>query len=235
MARCALESRLGEKFNRLTVMEIASKGFRTPEGAYKQALLLCACDCGVIKKIPAGAVVGGYTKSCGCLEREQLVARNTKHGLSKLPEYKLWKDIKARCYNTKNKFYHRYGARGVSVCPEWLESFENFFHDMGPRPEHGMSIDRIENNGNYCKSNCRWATPIEQANNKSSNRFIEYNGRVQSLSAWCRELDLNLSTVTGRIDVRGVSVTEALGTPTKKGFVERNKKNKLPKLNGDFE
>ena len=102
-------------------------------------------------------------------------------------------------------------------------SFENFYKDMGPRPARRMSIERIENAGHYCTSNCKWATPIEQANNRSSTRLVTYKGSTQSLSAWCRELNINLSTVTGRLDVHGWSVEDAFGTPTRKGFVERNK------------
>lgn len=223
MSWTSIEDRVGQKFNMLTVLAVHSKGFRTTEGRYVQARLLCRCDCGTVKDIPAGAVTGGCTKSCGCLDRDILVARNTTHGMSSLPEYKLWKDMRARCNNPSNKFYFRYGGRGISVSPEWQSSFENFYKDMGPRPARRMSIERIENDGHYCKSNCKWATPIEQANNRSSTRLVTYKGSTQSLSAWCRELNINLSTVTGRLDVHGWSVEDAFGTPTRKGFVERNK------------
>ncbi len=131
MSWTSIEDRVGQKFNMLTVLAVHSKGFRTTEGRYVQARLLCRCDCGTVKDIPAGAVTGGYTKSCGCLDRDILVARNTTHGMSSLPEYKLWKDMRARCNNPSNKFYFRYGGRGISVSPEWQSSFENFYKDMG--------------------------------------------------------------------------------------------------------
>lgn len=113
-----------------------------------------------------------------------------------------------RCYSRKDKYYHLYGGRGIKVCERWKSSFENFYEDMGPRPfKH--SLDRIDNDGNYEPSNCRWAKSIIQANNRRSNRKISFNGKIQTISEWGRELGLNKSVIRNRLE-RGYSVEESL-------------------------
>jgi len=110
-------------------------------------------------------------------------------------EYRSWKGMKVRCNNPNNPRYKDYGARGITVCDEWLHSFETFLFDMGPSPSSKHSIDRINNHLGYSKENCRWATRIEQNNNKRSNRMITVQGRTQSVAMWCRELHLTRRAV----------------------------------------
>ncbi len=101
------------------------------------------------------------------------------------PEHAAWKDMKARCLNPNAQNYNRYGGRGITICSRWLQSFQNFFDDMGKRPK-GMTLERKENNGNYEPGNCIWADRFQQANNTRRNRFIEFNGERHTVSQWAR-------------------------------------------------
>ncbi len=122
------------------------------------------------------------------------------HGLSGTPEHKIWKGITKRCYNPKCAQYDDYGGRGIGMCDRWQgpAGFTNFLSDMGPRPSPKHSIDRIDNNKGYGPENCRWATRSEQARNKRNNRMFTINGKTQTISAWCEELNLKYHTVYGR-------------------------------------
>ncbi len=139
-----------------------------------------------------------------------------KH-LQKTSLYRAWCAMKARCFNKNNKSYHRYGGRGITVCDRWL-SFENFHKDMYTRwlfhtkLFKQTTIDRINNDGDYCKENCRWATNKQQSNNRSSNRIIEHNGQSLSLRQWSEKLGIKRTTITQRLDSYGWSVGRALAT-----------------------
>ena len=137
---------------------------------------------------------------------------NWTHGRSGTPEYQAWSDIKRRCHNPNEKRYAKYGGRGIKVCKRWRESFLNFFEDMGIRPQ-GKSIDRINNDGDYEPSNCRWATRIEQSNNRTNTRKLEYNGETKTAAQWDRTMGLGAGTIFKRIKYRGWTVDAAISTP----------------------
>ena len=113
--------------------------------------------------------------------------------------YVSWYGMKTRCFNKNYKDYKYYGGRGIKVCNSWMK-FENFFEDMGERPE-GKTLDRIDNNGNYCKENCYWATRKEQANNRRSNRYLTYKGKTQNVSEWAEELNINKNDISNRLNL----------------------------------
>lgn len=122
------------------------------------------------------------------------------HGLSKTPEYRIWAGIKQRCLNPRRKEYARYGEAGISMCQHWVESFEEFYNHIGPRPSGTHSVDRIDNTVGYEPGNVRWATPEEQAQNSSIARPITLNGRTMTVSEWSRELGIGFTTIIARLN-----------------------------------
>ena len=153
----------GMRFHRWSVRSFA--GMKGTEGAYWN----CVCDCGAESEVKSGNLRSGKSKSCGCFNLAQIRKRNTKHAHAnrgaKTPEYQTWCRMMKRCYTPSDPRYHYYGGRGISVCMRW-HSYPSFFSDMGPRPSPKHSIDRINNDGNYEPGNCRWATALQQQNNR---------------------------------------------------------------------
>ena len=161
----------------------------------------CLCDCGSVSVVRVDHLLAGRVLSCGCLSSERTAARNVlgaKHRLCNTPAYKSWQAMRTRCLNKNSDQYPDYGARGITVCERW-NSFENFLEDMGPRPD-GTTIDRIENDKGYEKSNCQWSTMRDQENNKRSNVYLEFNGRSMTAAAWSRETGIGYQTLRKRMD-----------------------------------
>ena len=139
--------------------------------------------------------------------------KNRKHGMcindKRHPVYTCWEHMKRRCFNPKNKDYKHYGGRGITICKRWLK-LENFVKDMGEKPTPKHSLDRINNDGNYCKKNCRWATMMQQHNNRRGNLLLTYKGKTQSASDWAREVGLPSYLIRQRIRISKWSVEDTL-------------------------
>lgn len=167
-----MTSVVGLKFNRLLVMSYTPRS-RTSGVA---AMCNCRCDCGNETRVALKKLRAGFTKSCGCLKRENFHALITKHGMCKIPEYSVWIGMRDRCNNPENQNYAEYGGRGISVCLAWNGDFPTFYRDMGARPTALHTLERGDNDGNYEPGNVRWATREEQCNNTRRSKFVEYQG-----------------------------------------------------------
>lgn len=194
---------VGKRFGSLVVIE------RAPQKSKGNTTWKCRCDCGETRDIQGGALIAGITSSCGCLRIKMI----TKHGMEATPIYNLWASMKARCSNPNSRFYKDYGGRGITVCERW-EIFENFYADMGDRPE-GLSLDRIDNNKGYSPDNCRWATKLQQRRNTRTNTWLEFNGERRVLTEWAEIVNLSPATIRSRLRASW-TVDKALSTPPDK-------------------
>ena len=193
----------GRRFGYLSVVKLAH--------AYGgHAHWLCRCDCGKDTVVKGSHLRSGHTISCGCKRG------NIAHRESNTRLYHIWNGMRERCSNPNNPQYDSYGARGIQVCPEWLEYVNFRDWALANGYAENLSIDRIDNNGGYCPENCRWATAREQANNTRKTRLLTYNGETHSVSEWARKLNINQSTLSMRINKYGWSVEDALGKEIKK-------------------
>ena len=195
-----MEDISGQAFGRITVI-----GFHGKKG--REYMYDCICSCGNKVTINGWSLKSGKTQSCGCLHREAI----TLHGASNTKEFNVWYGMIRRCTDEKHDSYKRYGQRGISVSPDWL-LFENFLRDMGMVPD-GKTLDRVDNNANYGRENCRWATTGEQASNRSNNVRIEYEGESYTCSELARKFNLAPSTLWQRIVSLKWPLDKALRTP----------------------
>lgn len=174
----------GQKFNRLIPIKFIGRD------KYRNALWLCRCDCGNEKILPGYQVKNGRVKSCGCFKKEvgKINGKlyNTTHRYCRTKTYNAWASMVQRCTNLNSQAYKNYGGRGITICKRWMK-FENFLEDVGEIPE-GLTLDRINNGGDYSPGNFKLSTPKEQNRNKRNVRLYIYNGKTQCMPAWIEEI-----------------------------------------------
>lgn len=207
--RRKLDSYLGRKINRLTIVEILPL---SSPGAMKMAR--CKCECG--KEIITSIidVVREKSQSCGCLSKERNAELNYKHGLTHHPFMRVFYCVKSRCYNENDPSYHNYGGRGIRMCEEWKDDVQKFYEWAilnGWR--QGLDINRIDNNGNYEPTNCNCITRKENSRNRRVNRYITYKGMTKCLSEWSECLSISRSCLNWRLD-HGWNIEDAFTTPS---------------------
>lgn len=185
-----MEDLTDKKFGRLVVLQHIHKGY---------GVCVCRCDCGKIKEIRADNLISGKTKSCGCLQKEIIREKKKTHNMSDTRIYKIWDGIKKRCrpnYKLKNRYYHI----GIRMCESWRNDFMSFYTwAISNGYKDDLTIDRIDNNGDYCPENCRWITISKQQFNKSNNHKINYNGKEYCVSELAEILGINKQTLFSRI------------------------------------
>lgn len=200
----------GKKFGRLTVLKHCGSN------KYGRSLWLCQCECGNKKIILGNSLLSKLTISCGCYNTEIIKRTNLKHNMSYSKLYRVWGSMKTRCYNKNFMYYYNYGGRGIKVCDEWKNDFYKFYNwAIKNGYQDNLTIDRINNDGDYEPSNCRWTTRAEQNNNMRKNIIIDYNGEEKTISQWATEFNLTRTALYYRIK-RGWDIEKALTTPLKK-------------------
>lgn len=199
---------LGQRFGQLTVVAL-----HPHRSASSRALWVCLCDCGNQRITDTSSLKRGSAKSCGCLTLRNLRERSITHGKTNTRAYHAWFSMRQRCYYRRNKEYHNYGERGIEVCSEWREEFEAFYMDMGDPPD-GMTLDRIDVEGNYNKETCRWATVKEQARNRRNNRLLTLDGEEHCVAEWAEIVGISSHTLLKRLDA-GWSLDRVLRTPVR--------------------
>lgn len=193
------------RFGRLTVI----RGKEKKEKGKKY--YFCKCDCGNTIYVPKSKLVSGHTKSCGCLSNESTKERSTTHGMTYTRIYRTWRGMLSRCECPGDgESYLRYGARGIKVCEEW-HKFENFYEwAIRNGYDDNLTIERVDNDGNYCPDNCRWATAKEQSNNRRNTIWINYKGGKKTISQLSDELNIPYSTLYYRYKYRKMDIEDAL-------------------------
>ena len=193
----------GRTFGRLTALTSVRVG--------KRKGWLCQCSCGQTTKVVTAKLTSGWTSSCGCLHKEVCAATKRTHGMSRTRTYATWLQMNRRCDLPSHEAYKDYGGRGIRVCERWLK-FENFYEDVGEPPFEGASLDRIDNDLGYSPENTRWATKLQQANNRRTTRRISFNGVSKTLREWADVLGVSVKTLTSRVYLREWDIERALTT-----------------------
>lgn len=208
-----------QKFGRLTVLKFSHK---IEKGNNRRYYWLCKCDCGNETIVNSASLKNGHTLSCGCLRVENLKKVIDKHNQTGSDLYYVWAQIKQRCNNKNNKRYKDYGGRGITVCNEWLNDFISFYNwamangydENAPRGK--CTIDRIDVNGNYEPSNCRWLTNKKQQNNKRNNHFVTYNNETLTVTQMAEKYNINVNTFRNRV-AKGWNIDKCINYNKKGG------------------
>ena len=219
----------GKRFGRLVVIKEVDP-YYPPNSNKRHRKWLCKCDCGNYIKTYQGGLLRGETKSCSCLRKENIKQHTNKYSTNH-PLYKVLLSMRQRCSNPKAIEYKHYGGKGIKVCDEWNKipgGYDAFYEwAMSNGYKKGLSIDRIDNNGNYEPANCRWATYKEQANNTSQNHFLTYDGKTLTIAQWAEKTGINYETISARVR-NGWNIEEIIGA------IPRKPKGKLLRFNGEL-
>lgn len=207
------EDLTGKTYNMLTVIK------RLPNDSSGATVWECQCECGRITKVRSNNLKNGNVKSCGCLKHR---STSTTHNKSNTKLYGIWNAMRQRCYNPNYHAYKNYGGRGITICDDWVNSFNNFYNwAINNGYQEGLSIERINVDDNYYPNNCTWITLAQQAQNRRSCHMFCYNNKKQNLSQWCNELGLDYKLVHNRIFKLNWSFERAISEP-----VHTEKRNK---------
>jgi len=201
----------GRRFGRWTVIGRGPDAPRT-NGHGRRVQWICRCDCGAEKLVVACNLTSGLSRSCGCLHLDVI---STHHDTNST-EYAAWLAMKDRCHSETCINFPLYGGRGIAVCDRWLHSYENFLADMGRKPTPEHSLDRIDTDGHYEPNNCRWATRLEQNNNKRSNRLLTLGDKTLTVSEWVAKLGLHKGCILYRLNA-GWPIVDVLSQPPRRG------------------
>ncbi len=182
----------GQRFGRLVVLE-----FVPTEDKY--SYWKCRCDCGNIITVRNSHILSGHTNSCGCLQKQKLRERLTTHNLTDTRLYRIWHNMKQRCYNYNHNSYNSYGGRGIKICDTWIDDFQAFYEwAMSNGYKDNLSIDRIDNNGDYEPSNCRWTDKVIQSRNKRTNTIVKYKGKDMCITDAANLSGISVKTLMAR-------------------------------------
>lgn len=221
-----MKNLLGKTFGRWTVLKNMGKN---PASNREGLCWLCVCECGNQKIVPSESLIRGDSKSCGCLKRDLLIARYNNRERFRFKELHkngvgVYYAMLGRCKNPTNREFKNYGGRGITVCDRWRESFENFLEDMGDPPP-GLQLERSDNDGPYSPENCRWATVLEQGQNRRTNKNFEWNGRRMTITDIARHEGVAYCSLRNMLMDDGLSVEDSLALCRTRGltFKERSK------------
>lgn len=203
----SLENLVGKQYGRLTVIKRA-------ENNGSQTMWQCKCDCGKLVVVNASKLKSKHTQSCGCLQKERTSIAKKTHGMSDSRLHRIWAGMKRRCYNKNDASYENYGGRGIIICDEWKDSFESFYQwAIQSGYSDRLSIDRINVDGNYEPSNCRWADKITQMNNTTLNRTFAYNGETLTVAELSRKYNIPYKLLHKRLCYLNWDIEKAIRSP----------------------
>lgn len=208
---CNYHDITGQTFERWTVLEYLGN-----------SKWLCKCECGTVKSVQLAHLKNGTSLSCGCYAKEKTAERTRTHGEASKKAgkatrlYRIWYHLAGRCENPNDDAYSNYGGRGITIYPEWRKSYTVFREwSLQNGYKDNLSIDRIDNNGNYEPGNCRWTTAKEQCNNKRNNHLLTCNGETKTMAQWAEEVGINYDTLKRRIKL-GWPIDKALYAPLRR-------------------
>lgn len=207
----------GQKFGRLTAIKFVDVNHKN-----RKAMWICKCDCGNTLLVESSQLTSGNTKSCGCIKKDLNKTRAVKHGYYNSRLYKIWYDMKRRCYDKRRTEYKYYGGSGIQVCDNWLDNYINFYNwAKNNGYADNLTIERIDYSKNYCPENCKWIPQKDQTQNSRHNHFITFNNKTMTITQWSRELGINRKTIRERLN-KGWKIENVLSPQKYTGYNTNN-------------